>query len=138
MGQPLVTKDMIIEYLRIRAPQDPIIEVFPDYPNDDNQLKYGVYVRDVSTISREPYQLGVTYGGSIYTEVDSFQIVFISFQEDPQGPKMRIVIEDMAPDVRFFDGYFEVSFVKAIQIGNRSEKYTYTFNMKRIEFNNAN
>lgn len=137
MGQPLITKDTLVQYLRDRAPQDPIVEVYPDYPNDDTHIKYGVYVRDVSTMSREPYQIGVTYGGSIYTDTDSFQIVYISFQEDPQGPDMRTIIEDMAGNISLFDGYFDTTYTKTVQIGNRSEKYTYTFNSKRIEFNNT-
>jgi len=136
MAMPYVTQDQIVVYLRERAPQSPVIEVFETYPKDDSITPYGVYVKDVNTETREPYRLGVTYGGSIYTETDTFQVVFISFQNDPQSYQMREVIENMAANVVFFDGYHEVDFTKDIEIGNRSEKYTYSYSVKRLEFNN--
>lgn len=136
MAMPYVTQDQIVVYLRERAPQSPVIEVFETYPKDDSITPYGVYVKDVNTESREPYRLGVTYGGSIYTETDTFQIVFVSFQNDPQSYQMREVIENMAANVVFFNGYHEVDFTKDIEIGNRSEKYTYSYSVKRLEFNN--
>ena len=136
MAMPYVTQDQIVVYLRERAPQSPVIEVFETYPKDDSITPYGVYVKDVNTETREPYRLGVTYGGSIYTETDTFQVVFISFQNDPQSYQMREVIENMAANVVFFNGYHEVDFTKDIEIGNRSEKYTYSYSVKRLEFNN--
>jgi hypothetical protein len=136
MAMPYVTQDRIVVYLRERAPQSPVIEVFETYPKDDSITPYGVYVKDVNTETREPYRLGVTYGGSIYTETDTFQVVFISFQGDPQSYQMREVIENMAANVVFFNGYHEVDFTKDIEIGNRSEKYTYSYSVKRLEFNN--
>jgi hypothetical protein len=136
MAMPYVTQDQIVVYLRERAPQSPVIEVFETYPKDDSITPYGVYVKDVNTETREPYRLGVTYGGSIYTETDTFQVVFVSFQNDPQSYQMREVIENMAANVVFFNGYHEVDFTKDIEIGNRSEKYTYSYSVKRLEFNN--
>ena len=136
MAMPYVTQDQIVVYLRERSPQSPVIEVFETYPKDDSITPYGVYVKDVNTETREPYRLGVTYGGSIYTETDTFQVVFVSFQGDPQSYQMREVIENMAANVVFFDGYHEVDFTKDIEIGNRSEKYTYSYSVKRLEFNN--
>jgi len=136
MAMPYVTQDQIVVYLRERAPQSPVIEVFETYPKDDSITPYGVYVKDVNTEVREPYRLGVTYGGSIYTETDTFQVVFVSFQNDPQSYQMREVIENMAANVVFFNGYHEVDFTKDIEIGNRSEKYTYSYSVKRLEFNN--
>ena len=137
MAMPYITQPEIVAYLRERAPQSPVIEVFETYPRDDGIAPYGVYVKDVNTETREPYRLGVTYGGSIYTETDTFQVVFISFQGDPQSYQMREVIENMAANVTFFNGYHEVDFSKDIEIGNRSEKYTYSYSVKRLEFNDA-
>lgn len=135
MSEPLITKEQIIEYLIARVPDCPVVEVSGVFPSDDSITKYGVYVRDIGTDTRLPYKLGVTYGGSIYTETDTFVIVYISFQNDPQAPATRTVIERMASDVNFFNGYHEVNFLRDVEIGNRSEKYTYTYNCKRLEFN---
>lgn len=137
MGMPLITKDEIVAYLRERAPQNPIVEVSNIYPTDDAQPAYGVYVNVVRTGNREAYQLGIQYCGSIYTETDEFEVLYITFQNDPQSPRMREVIEDMAPNVRLFDGYHEVTFTRSVTIGSRSEIHTYTFNCKRLEFNNT-
>lgn len=135
MAMPLLTKEQIIVYLEERVPTDPIVEVSGVYPSDDSVTKYGIYVRGVSTDTREPYKLGVTYGGSIYTETDTFQILYISMQNDPQALDTRTVIENMAANVSFFNGYHEVDFVRDVEIGNRSEKYTYSYSCKRLEFN---
>lgn len=135
MAMPLITKDEIVDYLRMRAPQSPIVEVSNVYPTNDAQPAYGVYVNVVRVTGREPYQLALQYCGSIYTETDEFEVLYITFQNDPQSPQMREVIEDMAGDVRFFDGYFEVTFTRTVDIGSRSEIHTYTFNAKRLNFN---
>ena len=136
MAVPIITKEKIVDYLRLRAPQNPIVEVSGIYPSTDDIVAYGVYIDDVTTMSREPYKLGVQYSGAIYTESDQFNILYVSFQNDPQSIQMQFAIEDMAANVNFFDGYHEVDFTRDIVIGNRSEKHTYTFDIKRIEFNN--
>jgi hypothetical protein len=41
----------------------------------------------------------------------------------------------MSADAAFFNGYYEVTFTQDIVIGNRSERRTYTFNLKRLNFN---
>lgn len=137
MGMPLITKDEIIAYLLERVPQDPRMEISGIYPMDDSIIKYGIYVRDVNTMSRESNQLGVTYGGSIYTDIDAFEIVYVSYQYDPQNVETRTIIENMSAHDNFFDGYHEVDFTKNVQIGNRSEKYTYNYSMKRLDFNDT-
>ena len=137
MSLPLVTKEKIINYLTLRAPQDPIIEVNGIYPTTDVQISYGVYVTNVYTRARDVYQIGVQYGSSMYTISDEFKILFVSFQEDPQSPAMESVIQEMAKDSQFFDGYYEVTYRRDVVFGgSKSEKYTYTFDIKRLEFNN--
>ena len=136
MAVPIITKEKIVDYLRLRAPQNPIVEISGIYPSTDDIVAYGVYIDDVTTMTREPYRLGIQYSGAIYTESDQFNILYVSFQNDPQSIQMQFAIEDMAANVNFFDGYHEVDFTRDIVIGNRSEKHTYTFNIKRIEFNN--
>lgn len=135
MSRPIVNSIQIVEYLRLRAPQDPIIEVFDIYPVEVDNVRYGVYVDSVTMNIREPYQLGVQYGASIYTVTDVFSVLFVTFKNDPQGPDMEAAIQNMAQDSRFFDGYHEVDFTRDIVIGPRSERYTYNFEIKRLDFN---
>ena len=132
---PFITKDEIVEYLRERAPQSPIVEVSNIYPTNDAQPAYGVYVNVVRAADREAYQLGVQKCGAIYIITDEFQVLYITFQNDPQAPQMREAIEDMASNVTLFNGYHEVTFSRTVDIGSRSEIHTYTFNAKRLDFN---
>lgn len=133
---PLIVKQNIIDYIKVVADTlVPIVEVTGQYPSTDTIVPYGVYVDDVSTISREVNQLGVTRCGSIYTMTDQFSILFVSVQDDPKWIFIEERIQDMSADAAFFNGYYEVTFTQNIVIGNRSERRTYTFNLKRLNFN---
>jgi hypothetical protein len=133
---PLIVKQNIIDYIKVVADTlVPIVEVTGIYPAADDIVPYGIYVDDVSTISREVNQLGVTRCGSVYTMNDQFSILFVSTQNDPKWIYLEERIQSMAADSAFFNGYYEVTFTQDIVIGNRSEKRTYTFNLKRLNFN---
>lgn len=134
--QPTVTKESIIDYMRLTCNQlTPIVEVNGIYPSDDAVVPFGVYVRDCHPISREVSQNGVTPCGQIFTVTDQFEILYVSFQDDPQSLVVLGTINDLAANRQFFNGYFEVTFTKTEVLGNRSEKHTYTFNLKRLDFN---
>jgi hypothetical protein len=134
--QPLVTKESIIEYMRVVCNElTPIVEVNGIYPSADDVVPFGVYVRDCHPISREVNSLGVQNCASIYAVTDQFEILYISFQNDPLSLAVLGRINDLAADSQFFNGYYEVTFTKTEVLGNRSEKHTYTFNLKRLDFN---
>ena len=138
MSRPLVDKADIVTYLRAVARlQVPIIEVSGNYPSEDDNIAYGLYVDDVTNNGRTINQLGVQYCGSMYDADDQFNILYISFQNDPQSLVIQDAIEDLAGNVNFFDGYKSVEMSRDVTIGNRSEIHTYTFDLTRLEFNNA-
>jgi len=138
MSRPLVDKEKIVTYLRAVARlQSPIIEVSGNYPSEDDNIAYGLYVDDVTNNGRTINQLGVQYCGSMYDADDQFNILYISFQNDPQSLVIQDAIEDLAGNVNFFDGYKSVEMSRDVTIGNRSEIHTYTFDLTRLEFNNA-
>ncbi len=133
---PLIVKQNIIDYIKVVADTlVPIVEVSGIYPSADDIVPYGIYVDDVSTVSREVNQLGITRCGSIYTMTDQFSILFVSIQDDPKWIFLEERIQRMSADAAFFNGYYEVTFTQDVVIGNRSEKRTYTFNIKRLNFN---
>ena len=133
---PLIVKQNIIDYIKVVADTlVPIVEVSGVYPATDDIVPYGIYVDDVSTISREVNQNGVTRCGTIYTMTDQFNVLFVSIQDDPKWIFIEERIQSMAADAGFFNGYYEVTFTQDIVIGNRSEKRTYVFNLKRLNFN---
>ena len=133
---PLISKNVIIAYIRqVTNTLTPIVEVSDVYPSADDIVAYGVYVDDVSTISREVNQLGTTPCGSVYTMTDQFQVLVVSYQNDPQWIFVEQRIQDMGSDSDFFQGYYEVTWTQDVVIGNRSEKRTYIFDLKRLNFN---
>ena len=133
---PLIVKQNVIDYIKVVTDTlVPIVEVSGNYPAVDDVVPYGIYVEDVSTISREVNQLGVTRCGSIYTMTDQFNVLFVSIQDDPKWIYIEERIQGMAADSAFFNGYYEVTFTQDVVIGNRSEKRTYNFNLKRLNFN---
>jgi hypothetical protein len=138
MARPLVDKADVVTYLRAVARlQTPIVEVSAIYPSDEDTIAYGLYVDDVTTNSRNVNQLAIQNCGTMYDAVDQFNILYISFQNDPLSLAIQDAIEDLAANVNFFDGYTSVQFDRAVTIGNRSEIHTYTFDLTRLEFNNA-
>jgi len=138
VSRPLVDKAQVVDYLRAVAKlQVPIIEVSATYPSEDDNIAYGLYVDDVTNNARTVNQLAIQYCGSMYNADDQFNILYISFQNDPQSIVIQDAIEDLAGNVNFFDGYTSVEMSRDVTIGNRSEIHTYTFDLSRLEFNNA-
>ena len=136
-NRPLVSKNEIVAYLRLVCNElNPIVEVSNLYPSDDATVAYGVYVGDVDYESREVYQLGIQKCGSIYIATDAFEILYVSYQNDPLREQVEDAVNDLASDSGFFDGYHEVTFTEDTVLGNsKSRKTTYTFNLKRLNFN---
>jgi len=136
-NQPLIGKEKIIDYLRLICNElQPIVEVSDLYPAEDDIVAYGIYVGDVDYETREALQLGIQRCGSIYTAIDSFNILFVSYQNDPQREIVEDAINNLASNAEFFDGYHEVTFTEDSVLGNsKSKRITYTFNLKRLNFN---
>lgn len=133
--QPLVFKNEIIEYLRELCNQlQPIVEVSGIEPSNDDVVPYGIYVGDTDPISRELTQGAVTNCGKIYTVTDEFDILYVTYQDDPLADAVQARIHDLAANSKIFNGYITVTFTQSEVIGNRSEKHTYTFNMTRLDF----
>jgi hypothetical protein len=62
-------------------------------------------------------------------------IMFVSYQNDPQAPVILEAINKLIQDAKFWNGYHEVDFSTNITIGSRNQIYTYTLDLKRIDFN---
>ena len=135
MALPLITKDSIINALANTIPVvSPRIEISDEFPNDDNMIRYGVFVNSVNTIDKTPYKLGVQYGGSIYTVTDEVEVIYISYQEDNNINAVTNAIQNLSSNIQLINGYHEVDFTQDVELGNRSQKRTYTFTLKRLEF----
>lgn len=135
MAMPLITSQDIINVLESTVPStSPVIEVSDQFPNDLDQIRYGVFVKRVVTVDKAPYQLGVQYGGAIYIATDSFDVLFISYQDDDVSTNVQNAIQNLSSNLSLMNGYHEIDYTHDFELGNRSEKHTYTFTLKRLEF----
>lgn len=150
MAAPLFNQNYLIAQLRSMIPKSYRIEIFGEFPSDASAVRYGIYVSDVHTIDRTPYQLGVRRGGSIYHCIDNVQVLYITFQDDPHNEDVNDLISSLpyayafdkpqtskvlSVDTRpyFSDGYHECSFTQELAYGPKNETHTWTFQFHRIE-----
>lgn len=141
LNAPLVTGEQIANVLLRDVPKSWNIPVYTDFPSDSEVVRYGIYVSDVYTVSRNPHQLGITYCGSIYHAYDEFSITYISYQDDPYNIQVNAIIANLVTAIKddgqqLFDGYFERDFDQVRTYGpTQAEKHTWTFRLLRMEFN---
>lgn len=135
MAIPLISKNDIINVLTNTIPTvTPRIEISDEYPSDDTIIRYGVFVDDIATTDKTPFQLGVQYGGSIYTVTDTFMVLYVGIQNDINANSITNAIQNLSSNLTLMNGYHEMDFTSDMVIGNRSTKSTYTFTLKRLEF----
>ena len=135
MAQPLIDKQDIINVLANTVPvTTPRIEINNEYPSNDDVIRYGIFVDDVETQEKSPYQLGVQYSGSIYTVTDTFNVLYVSIQNDNEGSNVTNAIQNLSSNLSLMNGYHEMDYTHDMEIGNRSEKHTFVFTLKRLEF----
>jgi hypothetical protein len=140
MAAPLVTQQQVTAAILQVIPKSWKIEVFDDFPSDDDIVRYGIYVSDIHTIERTPYRLAVNLGGNIYVATDQVKIVYVSFQDDTHQVDVNDYISGLVDytmtgaSQQLFDGYHERDFTQELYYGVQSEKHTWTFQLKRLEF----
>lgn len=141
LNAPLVNGEQIVEILLRDIPKAWNIPVYNDFPSDSDVVRYGIYVSDVHTVSRNPHQLGIQYCASIYHAFDEFNVTYISYQDDPYNVQVNAIIANLVTAIKddgqqLFDGYFERDFDQVRTYGpTQAEKHTWTFSLLRMEFN---
>jgi hypothetical protein len=141
LNAPTVTVTQIIDVLRRDIPKAWNIPIYDDFPSDSDVVRYGIYVSDVHTVSRNPHQLAIQYCGAIYHAYDEFGVTYISYQDDPYNTAVNAIIGNLVTAVKddgvqLMDGYFERDFDQVRTYGpTQAEKHTWTFRMLRMEFN---
>ena len=141
LNAPTVTVTQITDVLRRDIPRAWNIPIYDDFPSESDVVRYGVYVSDVHTVSRNPHQLAIQYCGAIYHAYDEFGITYISYQDDPYNTAVNAIIANLVTAVKddgvqLMDGYFERDFDQVRTYGpTQAEKHTWTFRMLRMEFN---
>jgi hypothetical protein len=140
MAIPLVNQAQFVSAIQQIIPKAWGIEVFDDFPSDDDIVRYGIYVSDIHTVSRTPYKLAVNLGGNIYIAIDQIRIVYVSYQDDEHQIDVNGYISGLVDytmtgeTYEFLDGYFQRDFAQELYYGTNSEKHTWTFQLTRLEF----
>jgi hypothetical protein len=141
LNAPLVTDQQIYDVLMRDIPREWNIPIYLDFPSNSDKVRYGIYVSDVHTVSRNPHQLGIQYCASIYHAFDEFGVTYISYQEDPYNVQVNAIVANLVTaikddGVQLFDGYFERDFDQVRSYGpTQAEKHSWTFRLLRLEFN---
>jgi len=137
---PIITQQQVVAALMQAIPSSWRIEIFDDFPSDDDIVRYGIYVSDIHTVERSPYSLAVNLGGNIYINTDQVRIVYISFQDDIHQLEVNNYISGLVDytmtgaSQQLLDGYHERDFSQELFYGPQSEKHTWTFQLKRLDF----
>jgi hypothetical protein len=138
---PFVTREQILEVLRRDIVNVVDVPIYDEYPSDSSKVRYGLYVAAPDTVSRSVNQLAVQYCGYIYEEVDEFDVLFVSYQQDPLAPTVNAIVRNILTSVKddgtqLFDGYFSRTFDQTFEYGpTRAEIYTWIFSLTRLDFN---
>ena len=141
LNAPTVDTAQIIDVLKRDIPNNSNIPIYDDFPSDSEVVRYGIYVSDVHTVSRNPHQLSVNYCGAIYHAFDEFNVTYISYQDDPYNLQVNAIIANLVTALKddgqqLFDGYFQRDFDQVRTYGpTQAEKHTWTFSLLRLEFN---
>jgi hypothetical protein len=140
LNAPYVSNDEIITALRTVIPQRWNVPIYDEFPSVTDNVRYGLYVSDVIVAQRNAVQLGLTFCGAIYNAVDTFTVVYISFQQDPYEQDIANIVSDLVTlqvdGVPLFGSYVNNSFTQDLSYGpTRAAIHTWTFELTRPEFN---
>ena len=141
LNAPTVNTTQIIEVLKRDIPRTWNVPIYDDFPSEDEKVRYGIYVSDVHTNSRNPHQLAIQYCGAIYHAFDVFDVTYISYQDDPYNLDVNAIVANLVIALKddgqqLMDGYFERNFDQVRTYGpTQAEKHIWTFELTRLEFN---
>ena len=139
-NDPYITQAQVTKMLQFYIPKSWNVPIFTEFASDTDIVRYGLYVSNIVTVNRIPNQLGVTTGSNIYNATDTFYIAYISFQQDPNINRVRDMVNNLVTEnypgttVPFLDGYFERNYAEDLNYGTQRERYTWTFELTRLEF----
>lgn len=140
MSKPLITQQDIITALGQKIPAKYNIPIYDNYPSNNENVGYGIYVSAVDARVRIPNQLGVTFCGSFYDVEDSFEINFVSYQDDPYVSDVNQWISELVTQAvngtQLMDGYHIRTYEHEEVYGaTNAERHVWRFTMTRLDFN---
>jgi hypothetical protein len=137
---PQITKDDVATAIRnlVLAGDElapgATLEVFTNFPSDQNKVSEGIYVATVYQLDRLKNSPGVTTGGWVYSVKDRIEMYLISEQDNPYIVN-TLALFDYIIDQPVFtsNGYFLREMTKEQQYVKNSERYRIIFDLTRLQ-----
>lgn len=140
LNKPLTNTSEIIAALRLSIPNEWNVPIYDEFPSDESKVRYGLYVSTLHTSGRTVNQLGVQYCGAYYNAEDTFDVIYVSYQQDPYEQDIVAIVSNLVSyeidGAQLFDGYFSRTYTLESTFGpTRAEIFTWNFSLTRLEFN---
>lgn len=132
---PLVTNTQVQQALKALSTSTSggsNLEVFTEFPSDENIASEGFYVARVFQAERNKLSAGTSPGGWIYMIKDRVEMYMITQQVDPYVDNLLGLFPTLL-DLPLFNGYhIREHSIEQLYIKN-SERYRIVFNLSRLQ-----
>jgi len=110
------------------------IEVFFNFPSNENVISEGVYVAEVYQADRMKNSNGITTGGHVYTIKDRIEMYIVTQQDNAFVENLLGIFPQFIDDTLFSSqGYYLREHTIQQQYVNNSQRYRITFDLSRLQ-----
>jgi hypothetical protein len=134
---PLFTQQQVQQTLStylLANPGTQYIEVFFNFPSNENVISEGIYVAEVYQADRMKNSNGIQPGGHIYTIKDRVEMYIVTQQDNPFVETLLGIFPQFIDDNLFSsNGYFLREHTIQQQYVKNSQRYRITFDLSRLQ-----
>jgi len=109
-----------------------LVEVFTEFPSDENKVSEGIYVARVYEAERNIHTQGINTGGKIYYVKDRVEMYVVSQQVNPFVTNLLGLFYTTL-DNSLFSGYFQRELNIEQQYVKNSERYKIIFDLTQLQ-----
>jgi len=118
----------------LASDQTNLIEVFYNFPSDENVVTEGIYVAQVYQADRMKNSNGITPGGHVYTIKDRIEMYIVSQQDNPFIEQELAIFPQFIDDPLFVNqGYYLREHTIEQQYVKNSQRYRIIFDLSRLQ-----
>jgi len=109
-----------------------LVEVFTEFPSNQNKVSEGIYVARVYQADRIIHSNGILAGGHIYYIKDRVEMYLVTQQVNTFVNNLLGIFPTLL-DADLFSGYFVREHTIEQQYVNNSERYKIVFDLTRLQ-----
>jgi len=114
--------------------QTNLIEVFHNFPSNENVVTEGIYIAQVYQADRMKNSNGITPGGHVYNIVDRIEMYIVSQQDNPFIEAELALFPQFIDDPLFVNqGYYLREHTIQQQYVKNSQRYRIIFDLTRLQ-----